>query len=1134
MEQDDPVHERVRFRRDEIVPLDSMPSAGAELHPEIHVRPRRSGWSLARSVVLAAILGPAAFLAIAFLLVVSGFGSDSLRREAEAAIGQFTGIQVSATMGSPHFSIDASNFVGVELRDVSLATLLDGAEIIKAGAIRFGIRFKPLLSGEFKLGSASIADARIVPAAFGAEGPRDWTASLVDERGLIDPDKVSALIFESAHRAFRAFEARATRSLAFENVEIVLPPSAHVSSILIESAELTQTGNVLKLTGLVAFDGRKMAVEGAAERDDSGRIASLDLRFSGADLNFAFGEAASGAEVHGGVRISLTGAESVGESPDMLAIDVNVDEAEIGGDPSGPLKGSASLRGVLVEGSKKIEIERALFTSGRTRLDFNGAFGPSPADADPSAAPHYRFELVSNESVLAPEGSPEPALDFAARLGGSYDAARRIISADEIAVRTGPGEAIASARIDFEPGKRAPALDFTMSIPSMPVSHAKQIWPWLAARGARNWVLSNVFAGSLSNSRLTISVPAGRMGNGVPFTEKEMRGRFEVAGTRFDVAGRIPPVRDAVGAVDITGTHVAIGLDSGTVYMGNDRIVSASEGHFEIPDSHKDENLVGKLDIKVAGDAQSVALLSSYEPIDGMRRLGFAPDDFSGQVNGRVIADIPLKKNADFKGLAWQVQLDYRDMAVAKSFDGQKVTGANGTLLLDPTRAVIDARGKLNGVNAEIDMVVPIGDSPVKRSREIVLDLDEAGRKALAPGLDTVLTGRAKVALKLRDDGAQDVDVDLANAKLSLPWVGWSKGAGVAAKASFRFSPPVNGVTELRDFRLSGKSFEAAGSITLANGSLSALEFGQVRLNRGDDFRVSLKRSSGNYAVTVRGASVDARSIVRQVLSDTGGAESGIEGTGVVVDASVSSVTGFGDERLNDVRIAYSGTGATVGSLTISAMAKSGGRIEIENAGGAARSVSMTSSDAGAILRFLDIYPHMRGGSIRLALKGGADGALRGQVDARDFLIVNEPRLASLVSSRPAGTERSLSEAVRKDIDTSAVSFERGFSLIEKGSGYLVLDRGVLRGPLIGSTFQGTFYDRAGNMDMTGTFMPAYGLNRLFAEIPLIGQILGNGRDRGLIGITFRLAGDAKSPDLQINPLSVIAPGIFRSIFEFN
>jgi hypothetical protein len=70
-------------------------------------------------------------------------------------------------------------------------------------------------------------------------------------------------------------------------------------------------------------------------------------------------------------------------------------------------------------------------------------------------------------------------------------------------------------------------------------------------------------------------------------------------------------------------------------------------------------------------------------------------------------------------------------------------------------------------------------------------------------------------------------------------------------------------------------------------------------------------------------------------------------------------------------------------------------------------------------------------------------------------------------------------------------------------------------------------------MDLTGTFMPAYGLNRLFAEVPIVGFILGNGSDRGLIGITFRLTGSFDKPNLQINPLSLIAPGVFRQIFEF-
>ena len=189
--------------------------------------------------------------------------------------------------------------------------------------------------------------------------------------------------------------------------------------------------------------------------------------------------------------------------------------------------------------------------------------------------------------------------------------------------------------------------------------------------------------------------------------------------------------------------------------------------------------------------------------------------------------------------------------------------------------------------------------------------------------------------------------------------------------------------------------------------------------------------------------------------------------------------------------------------------------------------------DAGAVLRCLNSYEHMEGGSITLALSGASDGPMKGQVDTSNFFVVNEPKLASIVSSTPANATRSLNQAVKGDIDTSRVPFERGYSEIEKGTGYLKLKNGLLRGPTIGTTFQGTLYDQNNNMDMTGTFMPIYGLNRIFGELPIVGALLGNGRDRGLIGVTYRLRGDANKPALDINPLSVIAPGLFRSIFEF-
>ncbi|MGH6853764.1 MAG: hypothetical protein ACREDJ_11350, partial [Methylocella sp.] len=50
-------------------------------------------------------------------------------------------------------------------------------------------------------------------------------------------------------------------------------------------------------------------------------------------------------------------------------------------------------------------------------------------------------------------------------------------------------------------------------------------------------------------------------------------------------------------------------------------------------------------------------------------------------------------------------------------------------------------------------------------------------------------------------------------------------------------------------------------------------------------------------------------------------------------------------------------------------------------------------------------------------------------------------------------------------------------------------------------------------------------------KLPVVGLILGGGSNEGLIGVNYRITGLASAPTLNINPLSAIAPGIFRQIF---
>jgi hypothetical protein len=1138
LEQLAPKHEKIRFRRDEIVRLGDMPSAGGQdrLVPE-----PKAGfgvvavmlWILALLLVVACAV-PAAL----FLFGIPGIADERIRVEAEAALSRLAGFDVDAAMGDPHLSIDGSRFLAMQVDDVRISDGREGTSLIEAGSLRFGLRFLPLLSGQVRLGSAGVADARIrLPALPGSAGTNAALDVVTGPDGLIDPGLMMKAVFVAIHRAFDGFDAGSTRTLDFSNVEVILPSNVPGKSLHLETAKIERgTSGSIVFEADATWGGRAFRLTGSADRDGAGQQPvsfTADLSVDRMELerdlvalndNGRFAVKRLGGAAH----VTLSGKEVVGE-PGQLRIQARLDDASLEFADGQSMRGGGGIAASFQPQARKIEIERAELSVGRSRFVGHGAIGPAPAEAGKSA--HYRYELVSDGSRLAPEGSTEPDLSIVARLAGTYDAQTRRLNANEIRLRTANGQATGTAIVTFAEG-RTPGVDLALSVPEMPVSHVKQIWPWFAAHGAHNWANANLFGGVVKNSRLAMSVAPGRIGSGIPFTGEEISGYFEVFGTRFDITGQIPPVRDGIGTISFRGTDADISISSGTVFLPTGRTVAASNGTFVVRRGELPP-VIGELYIDIAGSADAVGELASYKPIDAMRHLALAPEDLAGEVSGNVKARIPLQAGVDMADLGWAVKLSYAGLSIAKPFEGQSVSDASGTIEVVPTVAHVKADAKLNGIPAKLDISEPLGGSGEARRRDVSLVLDAKAREAIVPGLDSMVDGPVYVKLKGEGPNRQIV-ADLKDARVSVPWVGWSKGPGIPAKLALAFNSE-NGETRISDIELSGESFSLAGSATVAKSGLSRAHFGSVKLNRGDDISVDIRRDGDGYEVTVRGNSFDARSLIKQTLDKDGNGDGSSKQVKVSLDADIAQLSGFQNETLSGVKIAYRGSGSRVLSLKASGTTRSGEQLTVSDGTEAGqRKVSMTSGNAGAVLRFLDIYPHMEGGTITLALASSDDSPLRGQIDARDFTLVDEPRLRSIVASRPAGDSKSLNEAVRGDLDTSRVRFERGFARIEKGKGYLSIADGVLRGPAIGSTFQGSLYDAKGNMAITGTFMPAYGLNRLFGEIPLLGQILGNGRDRGLIGITYKVAGNAKSPQVQVNPISVIAPGIFRSIFEFN
>jgi hypothetical protein len=147
--------------------------------------------------------------------------------------------------------------------------------------------------------------------------------------------------------------------------------------------------------------------------------------------------------------------------------------------------------------------------------------------------------------------------------------------------------------------------------------------------------------------------------------------------------------------------------------------------------------------------------------------------------------------------------------------------------------------------------------------------------------------------------------------------------------------------------------------------------------------------------------------------------------------------------------------------------------------------------------------------------------AREGLINVRDFTVKGETQLERAAAGGPNGAQ-------------GGISFSALRAEFTRQNGVLTVRDGVVKGPIIGATIEGSIDYPGNQVRMSGTFVPMYGLNNIFGQLPVIGLFLGGGSNEGLIGVTYEVVGTPSAPVMRVNPISAMAPGVLRKIFEFN
>jgi hypothetical protein len=762
-------------------------------------------------------------------------------------------------------------------------------------------------------------------------------------------------------------------------------------------------------------------------------------------------------------------------------------------------------------------IDKFELLAGDTAIRLTGRVSPPSAQSD-----RWKVSLATDGSALAGESPQDKPV---AITRGTIEAHMPIgLSALVVDKLDLQGQKL-SVKGSFAMGRSDEIDGFRMDIEAtkLPARAALSLWPSMIVSEVRSYLIEAIEGGTVDriNLRYRLSwadLLAGMQKKPVP------DDAFEITATGSGGSMRplpgLPVLTDLDADIRVTGRTTAVTFKSGTVPgSGGARALSLSNGRFEVKDTslHPPNGLVS---FDIAGDVATALQVLRSETLRPFAPIRTDPGPVKGQIEARIAIASPLAPDVSPQDIAVQASGTATGVAVDGLFGKEKLEGGAFSFAQDRNGLLLKGDARLSGSPAAIELHQPTG-GPADLT--VALTLDEAARARRGIKLAPQLTGPVDVKLTFKDPGAPKVqprvEADLTKATLTDALPGWSKPAGKPAKLAFRLDMMEDGTAGLDDLLLDGGGgVSARGQVKVApDGTLASVKLASLKIAPGDDMRVDMERHGGVPRVTVRGSAIDARPFLRSLMSP--GAPSGGKGLGDVdLDIKSNGMTGLNNVNVSglDGRFALRNGEfrefRLAGRFGPSPLSGQLARTEAGTIG-----IVVESGNAGDFLRFFDIYRKMDGGAMLLQLDG-AGAVMSGSLIVNRFVLVNEPALARTAPPSEPGQPTSV----------TFTKLKAGFSV---GNGRLAIRDATMWGNAVGGTLEGQMDFNRDRIDMSGTFVPAYGLNNMFNKVPIVGTILGGGQNEGLFAVNFRITGKASQPTVSINPLSAVAPGILRKFF---
>jgi hypothetical protein len=673
----------------------------------------------------------------------------------------------------------------------------------------------------------------------------------------------------------------------------------------------------------------------------------------------------------------------------------------------------------------------------------------------------------------------------------------------------------------------------------MTAAALKRIWPSFLQGKVREWVIDHVISGTVEKLVIAANAPLPTLrANGPPVPDDGISIEIVSSGAVVRPIETLPAIRDADLVLSVKGRHPVVRVSHAIADLPSGRKLVLSNGVFEVPDTFP-KAPPARMRMKIEGPVEAVAELVDMEPLRDAAGMRIDPATSRGTVAAQVSMGFPIRGGLDRSAVSYTVEADVTNLSVDKLVRGYKVEAQTLRLSCTPQGVQIKGDVRLAGTPATIEYRLPSGgNGDAEFKAQATLDREARARFGL--DLHGAIGGVIPVKMSGRIGGEDResrvaVEADLTQANIGEVVPGWNKPAGKPGRVTFVVVGKPQS-TRLEDIVLDSAGALVKGTVDLdEDGDLVLANFPNFGMSDGDRASMRAERApDGTLRVQLRGDVYDGRGLVKGAMGS--GPDKGSQpARDVDLDVKVGVLAGYNGEALRGVDLRLSRRNAQIRSFALTARLGREATLlgDIRGYNNGRQVIYLEANDAGALFRFTDTYPRITGGQMWVALDPptGDKTPQDGLLNVKDFSVRGEPALERIAAGVPLGDANL--QATGSTARGSGVAFSRMRLEFTRSPGKLTIRDGVVMGPSVGATIEGTLDYARDDVRMRGTFVPAYALNNMFARVPILGLILGGGQNEGVFGVTYEVVGPPHAPTLHPNPISAVAPGFLRKFFEF-